>query len=87
MGQMSEYKPTEYIVDFGDYRSNQFVRLNMALIEQNGAKLGERIVRCRDCKEYRDADATCHAWQWHNWETPIEVEPDGFCAWGARREP
>lgn len=54
---MSEYRPTEYIVDFGDYRSNQFVRLNMALIEQNSAKLGERIVRCRDCKwftpEYR----------------------------------
>lgn len=39
---MSEYKPTEYVVDFGDTRSNQFVRLNMALIEQNGAKLGER---------------------------------------------
>ena len=48
---------------------------------------GEEIVRCRDCKEYRDCDATCHAWQWHNWETAIEVEPDGFCAWGARREP
>lgn len=47
----------------------------------------EEIVRCRDCKEYRDADATCHSWQWHNWETAIEVEPDGFCAWGARREP
>ncbi|MBQ1449376.1 MAG: hypothetical protein IIZ12_00365 [Eggerthellaceae bacterium] len=46
---MSEYKPTEYVVDFGDYRSNQFVRLSMALIEQNGAKLQERIVRCRDC--------------------------------------
>ena len=30
---MSEYRPTEYVVDFGDCRSNQFVRLSMALIE------------------------------------------------------
>ena len=78
---MSEYKPTEYVVDFGDYRSNQFVRLNMALIEQNGAKLGERIVRCRDCKwcmAYMAGtycDYMAHA-----------VELDGFCAWGERKE-
>lgn len=44
----------------------------------------EEIVRCRDCKEYRDW--TCHSWQWHNWDAPIEVEPDGFCAWGERRQ-
>ena len=83
---MSEYKPTEYVVDFGDYRSNQFVRLSMALIEHNGAKLQERIVRCRDCKDYRASDATCHSWQWHNWDAAIEVEPDGFCAWAERKE-
>ena len=45
----------------------------------------EEIVRCRDCKEYRDCDATCHSWQWHNWDAPIEVEPDGFCAWACRK--
>ena len=53
---MSEYKPTEYVVDFGDCRSNQFVRLSMALIEQNGAKLQERIVRCRDCAKWHYFD-------------------------------
>ena len=47
---MTEYKPTEHIVDFGDYRSNAFVKLSMALIEQNGAKLHDRVVRGRDCK-------------------------------------
>lgn len=83
---MSEYKPTEYVVDFGDYRSNQFVRLNMALIEQNGAKLQERIVRCRDCKwldhhnlylcMLPDGDGAYACWV---------VEPDGFCAWGERK--
>ena len=83
---MTEYKPTEYIVDFGDYRSNQFVRLNMALIEQNGAKLGEKIVRCRDCErvtiDYGD----------HDYREPLwcslfrtDVSLDGFCAWGREK--
>ena len=80
---MSEYKPTEYIVDFGDCRSKQFVRLSMALIEQNGAKLGELIVRCRDCAYYTEDDMEyyhyCGSWC-------EQVEPDGFCKWGERRE-
>ena len=46
----------------------------------------EEIVRCCDCKEYRESDETCHSWQWHNWDAAIEVEPDGFCAWGVREE-
>ena len=78
---MSEYKPTEYVVDFGDYRSNQFVRLSIALIEQNGAKLGERVVRCRDCKHYTYSS-------WHRcdlYSIAHEVEPDGFCKWGERK--
>lgn len=91
---MSEYKPTEYVVDFGDYRSNQFVRLNMALIEQNGAKLGERIVRCRDCAKADYAEVhmfdgtrqkkwTCTRFGcFHHM-----VKPDDFCSRGARREP
>lgn len=45
-----------------------------------------RIVRCRDCKDYRASDATCHSWQWHNWDAAIEVEPDGFCAWAKLKE-
>lgn len=44
-----------------------------------------KVIRCRDCKDYRASDATCHSWQWHNWEAAIEVEPDGFCAWAERR--
>ena len=72
---MSEYRPTEYVVDFGDCRSNQFVRLNMALIEQNSAKLGERLVRCRDCKHFGYCKFYARS----------ENKPDGFCAWGVRR--
>lgn len=43
---------------------------------QRGAN-DEEIVRCRDCK-YR-AKACC-------WCINGGVEPDGFCAWGERRE-
>ena len=81
---MTEYKPTEYVVDFGDYRSNRFVGLNMVLIKQNGAKLQERIVRCRDCIGLVET--------WDGWECERfsgeyhRAEPDGFCAWGERRD-
>lgn len=43
------------------------------------------IVRCRDCKygindgELCSEDAS-DSWDWRS------VEPDGFCAWGERRE-
>lgn len=73
---MSEYKPTEYIVDFGDTRSAMFVRLNMAPIEQNGASLGERIVRCKDCVYWATEErftGKC---------VGKRFNPDGFCAWG-----
>ena len=79
---MSEYRPTEYVVDFGDCRSNRFVGLNMVLIKQNGAKLHERIVRCRDCKHYTEDEAE----YWHYCgEWCGQVEPDGFCSWGERK--
>ena len=45
------------------------------------------VVRCRDCKHYEEIDEmfgfdnTCKWWA----EQPV-VEPDGFCAWGVRRE-
>lgn len=90
---MNEYRPTEYVVDFGDYRSNQFVRLNMAIIEQNSAKLGEEIVRCRDCKHftlegsYRFEDGSTNVdfcEYVRGWL--LQVTPDGFCAWGERKE-
>lgn len=50
----------------------------------SGDKLPE-IVRCRDCEFGVDdgkycAEGCVDSWDWRN------VEPDGFCAWGERRE-
>lgn len=85
---MTEYKPTEYVVDFGDYRSNRFVELSMALVEHNGARLHERIVRCRDCKY------ALHFWHHDDerWQCTnemlegLDISPGFYCAWGERRE-
>lgn len=46
----------------------------------------EEIVRCRDCKEFvfgNDEYATAD-WCYY-WNSYVE-SPDGFCAWGERRE-
>lgn len=57
---------------------------------------GEEIVRCRDCMYYRFVDRS-HIFNddRHNDSyclrfvdgKRMEVESDGFCAWGERREP
>lgn len=44
--------------------------------------LREEIVRCRDCKHYKHSS-------WHRcdlYSIAHEVEPDGFCKWGERKE-
>ena len=51
------------------------------------------VVRCRDCKYVTDEGYGCKYFSHYEqgasyrWEdVPAEVEPDGFCAWGERRE-
>lgn len=86
---MSEYRPTEYVVDFGDCRSNRFVMLNMTLIKQNGAKLHERIVRCRDCKfcDYDVFAYWCCREKYREFKIDsLDGERMGFCAWAERKE-
>lgn len=41
------------------------------------------IVHCRDCKHYIDDEMEycCYCNKWCE-----QVEPDGFCAWGERKE-
>ena len=53
----------------------------------------ERIVRCRDCKHSRKDGTRCvflAAWQFVSADEYTmqlaEVEPEGFCKWGAPRE-
>ena len=68
---------SEYIIEIPDYTS-PFDPVARAV------SLGEEIVRCRDCYYRTDSPA---------WPGAFEcdfinrgVEPDGFCAWGERRD-
>ena len=47
----------------------------------SGDKLPQ-IVRCRDCKFYLEE----HKWCYHFEDSEFCPEPDGFCAWGERRD-
>ena len=66
---MSEYviEIPDYVLPFEPFAS--------------AAKLGEEIVRCRDCKFYLEE----HKWCYHFEDSEFCPEPDGFCAWGERR--
>jgi hypothetical protein len=68
----------EYVLDF--------------YAEHDGVKC-ERIVRCRDCRYATDEGYGCKHFSHYEqgasyrWEdVPADVEPDGFCRWGERRE-
>lgn len=59
-----------------------------------------KVVRCRDCrhmevfrpfdvfrmKPLEHAEYHCTSSQFSNWDFPIEVDPDGYCAWAERKE-
>ena len=47
---------------------------------------GEEIVRCRDCEFLNPRDEECGGRNWCK-RMSFEVVPDGFCAWGERRDP
>lgn len=62
-------------------------------------RVHERIVRCRDCEYARimrpldwrtgKPSTVVEEWycEWHsNAEGASDIDPDGFCAWGKRRE-
>lgn len=51
---------------------------------------GEEVVRCRDCEHYDPHctdDGVCFLPDGDGDFARWEVKPDGFCAWGDRRQP
>lgn len=45
----------------------------------------EPIVRCRDCKHYHEAGIASYT-PFCEWMNDSDVTPDGFCAWGERKD-
>ena len=58
--------------------------------EWNWLPVKEQIVRCKDCKHYKehkwilvtDVSDVCEFFS-----DGVKVEPNGFCKWGVRKEP
>lgn len=45
--------------------------------------VSERLVRCRDCEHFGLYESYCYRLGEYR---EFKVDPDGFCAWGKRRE-
>lgn len=84
---------TEYIVEVDDKVAEDFIkRFDWKAVTLFGHHLVGEIVRCRDCKHYYEVD------EYHpngNYDRRCckyfdsyddEVEADGFCKWGERRQ-
>ena len=46
----------------------------------------EEVVRCRDCRHYRERINGCVEFGDESRGEYANVEPDGFCAWASRKE-
>ena len=84
---MSEY--IEFAVRVPKDEADSFIaRFGKGNVRILGFLLGEEVVRCRDCKRF-SLDNSDHdyrtGWWCKRWYTDM-VKPDGFCAWGERRE-
>lgn len=69
---------SEYIVEVPDEEAELFIaRFGINGTTMFGYQLVDEIVRCRDCK-FKDEPWNCAA--------PYFVEPDGYCAWGRKKD-
>jgi len=67
---------TEYIIGWDE---------NLVIDTFSKNSLCEQIVRCRDCINYSGEDDEIYP-KWCMKMSIREVEPDGFCKWGKRRD-
>ena len=74
------------VQDFADLHGDMNTPLYQAIMDVMLSRQREEVVRCRDCAFFRGKDWRCTSYQWHNCDESPEVEPDGFCAWGEKRD-
>lgn len=81
---------TEYVMEYDGWAEGIPVGEYLKVRDAMHARKREEVVRCRDCKHYSehelvfatDVSDVCHFWHGE----PMKVAPDGFCAWGKRKE-
>ena len=74
---------SEYVMDYSGWAEGIPAVEYLKVCDAMHARKREEIVRCRDCKHYTEDEMEyyhfCGSWC-------EQVEPDGFCAWGERRD-
>lgn len=81
---MSEYIMSTFgiVQDLADLHDDMSTPLYQAIMDVLLSRQREEIVRCRDCREYNT-----ELYKYISCELLGRyVEPDGFCAWGERKE-
>ena len=74
---------SEYVVKGAEPNETVFhTRTPNGYEEWRWLPVREEIVRCRDCKFYLEE----HKWCYHFEDSEFCPEPDGFCAWGERKD-
>jgi len=70
---------SEYIITCDD---------EVAMWVGNDVESMKEIVRCRDCRYYKPKEGAMLSckFEYHGFTQWKLAEPDGYCAWGERRE-
>jgi len=90
------------VQDFADLHGDMNTPLYQAIMDVMVSRQHEEIVRCRDCRYLDDREAErwdstlaeiygeppmyCESPQWDGPYLHRPVKPNGFCAWGERRD-
>ena len=79
---------SEYVMDYSGWAEGIPAVEYLKVCDAMHARKREEIVRCKNCKRF-SLDNSDHdyrsGWWCYRWNTDM-VNPDGFCAWGERRD-
>ena len=87
---------SEYVVNVGNADEEHFKLLGEYATHFFGHPVGEKVVRCKDCKYFNDYHDKCHRTatiidvdgnvyltdEENGFISMTDAGPDGFCAWG-----
>lgn len=78
----------EYVMEYDGWAEGIPVGEYLKVRDAMHARKREEVVRCRDCEHYvADPEPIDPGWPMMCDESGRDMlEPDGFCAWGKRKE-
>lgn len=77
---------SEYVMEYDGWAEGIPIGEYLKVRDAMHARKREQVVRCRYCESYREHVNGCVEFGRMEYEEYAIVEPDGFCAWGKRKE-